>query len=677
MSDAMHPPDALRLLENRAWVRALARRLLADENDVDDVEQETWAAALRSGPDEPRALRAWLGVVASRFALQRLRRRTRRARLEESAAGPERVERSPADVLAEADAHGHVVKAVLALEEPYRTTVLLRYFEGLAIADVARRMDVPLETVRTRLRRAHERLRESLEDENKRALASLLAPFAADDGAPPNAPARARAPRRMFVRVAVPTAASVAAVAVATWWFVSHDDAVAPASPPTAAPQTASAPRPNTGRPPRNAAAVARDAVPPNAPSAATPSVDALAAASAEPSPWTARDLADGRPLANFALRVRTADGESAVSTDATGRVPVDRAAVREVAAAESGVWKFVRNANTAIPLKDEPALWFWRERAVVACVSSVDPAVPLDPASIVFTWTLPDFGAGVLNEPGRPHVGPGEYGFDQWGGTRADLRIDADGRYAGRVAAVSGAMLTVEAPGFAAAARPLAWTSDAACAVSFELRSIVHVSGRVVDETGRPIARQSVRLEAWFQTESEEEYGRLRAERSRRGSGGNSWSWDGKSFVRVERFEDETRTDADGLFRIEAAPAGPAVLYAQRDGCALGRVEIDALDKDASNVELRLAHSDVGVVFRAGGAPMKSSTFVFQVADAREDGFRLTSDADGRVAAGWLQPGRWYCVCRQEPTEFRYVQWAGQTELDWDKLSKNRPRDK
>jgi len=187
MADAFRPPDALALLEHRAWVRSLARRLLADDNDVDDVEQETWIAALRSGPDEPRALRSWLGAVASRFALQRARGEGRRARREIAASAPERAARSPAEVIADADAHGRVVSAVLALDEPYRTTVLLRHFEGLSVPDVARRMDVPLETTRTRLRRALEKLRAALRSDDGRPLALFLAPLARTRARPESA----------------------------------------------------------------------------------------------------------------------------------------------------------------------------------------------------------------------------------------------------------------------------------------------------------------------------------------------------------------------------------------------------------------------------------------------------------------------------------------------------------
>src|SRR5205085_374323 len=51
------------------------------------------------------------------------------------------------------------------LAEPYRQTILLRYFEGLPVEDVARRMDVPLDTTRSRISRGLAKLRERLSRE--------------------------------------------------------------------------------------------------------------------------------------------------------------------------------------------------------------------------------------------------------------------------------------------------------------------------------------------------------------------------------------------------------------------------------------------------------------------------------------------------------------------------------
>ena len=49
------------------------------------------------------------------------------------------------------------------MDEPYRSTVLLRFFGDQSLAQIARQQGVPLDTVKTRLRRAIEQLRERLD----------------------------------------------------------------------------------------------------------------------------------------------------------------------------------------------------------------------------------------------------------------------------------------------------------------------------------------------------------------------------------------------------------------------------------------------------------------------------------------------------------------------------------
>jgi RNA polymerase sigma-70 factor (ECF subfamily) len=161
MSASLPPVPIETLLSHRAWVRRLARSLVLDGPSADDVEQQTWLAALRSPPRHAATSRAWLGRVVRNLALDTGRARRRRDAHELGAARPETT-RPTTDVVAEADAHARLVAAVRSLGEPYRTTVLLRWFEDLAPATVAERMGVPVETVRTRLRRAHRMLRDEL-----------------------------------------------------------------------------------------------------------------------------------------------------------------------------------------------------------------------------------------------------------------------------------------------------------------------------------------------------------------------------------------------------------------------------------------------------------------------------------------------------------------------------------
>ena len=49
--------------------------------------------------------------------------------------------------------HRRLAKAVLALDEPYRSTLVLRFFDDLAPREIARRQGLPAATVRKRLSR--------------------------------------------------------------------------------------------------------------------------------------------------------------------------------------------------------------------------------------------------------------------------------------------------------------------------------------------------------------------------------------------------------------------------------------------------------------------------------------------------------------------------------------------
>lgn len=173
--------DPEELLRHDAFVRELAHRLVFDGQAADDVVQDTWAAALAARSSPIDSMRGWLATVARRVAGRRARtdrRRTKRERaVADDAPAP-----SVADLVAREEARSAVVRAVLALPESYRDVVVLRWFEGLPPRDVARRLGVPVETVRTRHRRALEQLRETLDGQHggdRRAWIASLLPLTA------------------------------------------------------------------------------------------------------------------------------------------------------------------------------------------------------------------------------------------------------------------------------------------------------------------------------------------------------------------------------------------------------------------------------------------------------------------------------------------------------------------
>ena len=149
------------LLDHADWVRRLAARLVS-EADLDDVVQDTWLRALNSPPRSKGNLRGWLRTVVVNVVRGRARSRQRRAFREEHAARPEAL--PPTDeVVAEARLQRDLADRVLALEEPYRSVLLKRFFRDESPRRIAHELQRPLATVRTQIQRGLERLRRDLD----------------------------------------------------------------------------------------------------------------------------------------------------------------------------------------------------------------------------------------------------------------------------------------------------------------------------------------------------------------------------------------------------------------------------------------------------------------------------------------------------------------------------------
>lgn len=158
----MSPPDLDRLLENARWVRALGIEL-AGAARGEDVAQDAWLAALES-PGGARNPAAWLAGAVRRLAGRARRTDERRTRRERAAARPE-AQAGPDELVAEAELSRALIRAVTELDEPFRATVLLRFYRGCTAEEIAASQGVPAATVRTRLHRALGKLRERLDRE--------------------------------------------------------------------------------------------------------------------------------------------------------------------------------------------------------------------------------------------------------------------------------------------------------------------------------------------------------------------------------------------------------------------------------------------------------------------------------------------------------------------------------
>lgn len=207
----MTPPAELeRVLAQDDWLRRIARRLVGDADSADDLVQDAWVAALARGRQGDEA-RPWLLGV-----LHNLRRARARRAADEAARARELAERrlapSTDEVVLELTLRKRVTEGLLALEEPYRTALYLRYVQDEKLEEIARRTGVAVSTAHERIGRGLELLRRRLDSSyagDRRAWAALLLPLAE----PPGLAATA------LGGIVVGTAAKVAASLVAVVAF--------------------------------------------------------------------------------------------------------------------------------------------------------------------------------------------------------------------------------------------------------------------------------------------------------------------------------------------------------------------------------------------------------------------------------------------------------------------------
>jgi RNA polymerase sigma-70 factor (ECF subfamily) len=165
--------QAFRILVDRhlGAIVTLARRMLKDEAEAEDIAQEALLRLWRAGETlelGPHGLRPWLRRVTSNLCLDRIRS-TRRTVVTDEV--PEVAEEATQETgLEEQDLARRVGAAINALPERQRRALTLFHHEGLSQAEVGEVLGISDEAVESLLARARRTLRSSLEKDWKSLL---------------------------------------------------------------------------------------------------------------------------------------------------------------------------------------------------------------------------------------------------------------------------------------------------------------------------------------------------------------------------------------------------------------------------------------------------------------------------------------------------------------------------
>ena len=158
--------ELVRLTHRRVY--SLAFRLTGDRAEAEDVAQEAYLRIFRglAGFREEARFETWVHRIVTNCAISMMKRRGRFGDLTVDDAVEVPVPDQTAPLLAERDA---LARALGDLPEGQRVVVLLKDVYGLSCREIGEEIGIEEGAVKVRLHRARKRLKETLDEADRRA----------------------------------------------------------------------------------------------------------------------------------------------------------------------------------------------------------------------------------------------------------------------------------------------------------------------------------------------------------------------------------------------------------------------------------------------------------------------------------------------------------------------------
>ena len=142
----------------------IAYRRTGRPAECEDLVQEAFVRAFKALPslEKPERFKSWIAQIASNAALDRVRRRSPVVSFDQESGMieslPQRDAPRPSGRIQMDEQRQRLIAAIESLPETYQVPIVLRYLEGMAHADIAKKLGLREEAVRKRICRANEML---------------------------------------------------------------------------------------------------------------------------------------------------------------------------------------------------------------------------------------------------------------------------------------------------------------------------------------------------------------------------------------------------------------------------------------------------------------------------------------------------------------------------------------